>query len=83
MKEPQKQNWYNKIRQMFLLSFFDKENRYEEKEINGFMLIKQFNARQLAWEVAIYTRESYQKKQAHKDKISKLIEPRGNKQERG
>lgn len=83
MKQPQKQHWYDKIRRDFLLSFFDKENKYQEKEINGFFIIKQFSNKLMNWEVAIYTKESYRKKQTHKAKISNLIETRGNKQERG
>lgn len=83
MKEPSNQHWYNKIRQRFLLSFFDDENRYEEKIINGFYLIKQFNRNVLDWEVAIYTEDSYRKKLKHKEKVRNLLIPRGNKQERG
>lgn len=78
-----KQHWYDKIRRDFLLSFFDEESKYQEKEVNGFYLIKQFSKKLMNWEVAIYTKASFQKKQDHKDKIHNLIESRGNKQERG
>jgi len=83
MKKPSNHNWRNKIRQQFLLTFFDAENCYQEKEINDFYLIKQFDQIHMVWEVAIYTKESYQKKQAHKNKVRELLTPRGNKQKRG
>lgn len=82
MEISQKQHWYNKIRQQFLLSFFDSRNEYQEKEINGFHLIKQFSKKVMNWEVAIYTKSSYEKKKSHKDQIVNFL-PRGNKQERG
>ena len=83
IKQPHRLNWLNKIRRSFLLSFFDPTNLYQEKQINGFVLIKQFNQVLGDWEVAIYSKESYQKRQEHKQRISRLLEPRGNKQERG
>lgn len=83
MKEPQRQSWYNKVRQKFLLSFFDNENRVEKKDVNGFVLIKRFSSGRLDWEVAIYTKDSFEKHQVHKERIKKLIDPRGNNQERG
>lgn len=76
-------SWLNKIRRSFLLSFFDSTNQYQEKQINGFVLIKQFSQVLDDWEVAIYTKEAFQKRQAHKQRITRLLEPRGNKQERG
>ena len=82
MNNPQNQNWLNKIRHQFLLTFFE-GNCYAEKNINGFYLVKQFNAKSLNWEVAIYSKEAFQKRQAHKERLSKLFVPRGNKQERG
>jgi len=51
----------NRIRQEFLLTFFDKNSGYSEKEINGFWLIKQWNGNQKIWQVAIYTKESFRK----------------------
>ncbi len=82
MKQTQKSAWYEKIRREFLLTFFDGKHEYQEKEVNGFYLIKQFSAKLLDWEVAIYTKQSYQKKKANKERINKLLIPRGNKQER-
>jgi hypothetical protein len=49
-------------KQDFLLTFFDKENRYEEKEVNGYWLIRQFNSETGNWQVAIYTPESYKRR---------------------
>ena len=51
----------NQNRQAFLLTFFNGEG-YEEKEINGFWLIKQLvSGDQGKPMVAIYTQEAYQK----------------------
>ena len=83
MKETNIHNWRNNIRHQFLLTFFDVANCYQEKDVNGFFLIKQFNKLNMVWEVAIYTKESYQKRNAHKNKIKKLLAPRRNKQKRG
>ena len=51
----------NKQRQDFLLTFFDKDE-YIEKEINGFWLIKQWNGETKHWQVAIYSKDSFKKK---------------------
>lgn len=83
MKKTYTPHWLNRIRHQFLLTFFDSQNCYQEKEINGFFLIKQFNQEQMVWEVATYTKESYQKKKAHGDRVEKLLKPRRNKQKRG
>ena len=74
-----KNHWYEKIRQEFLLSFFNSANEYEEKEINGYILIKQFNAKSLKWEVAIYTQKSYQKRKNYNERTKNLFVTRGNK----
>lgn len=46
-------------RQAFLLTFFDKEPKYQEKKVNGFWLIKQFNGDTKNWQVAVFTEESF------------------------
>lgn len=74
-----KNHWTEKNRQEFLLRFFDNANKYEEKEINGFMLIKQFNSKSLKWEVAIYTQKSYLKRKSHNERTKNLFVTRGNK----
>ena len=51
----------NKQRQNFLLSFFDKESDYSEKQVNGFWLVKQWNDGLKEFQVAIYTEESFKK----------------------
>ncbi|MBP9777488.1 MAG: hypothetical protein KBD36_06600 [Alphaproteobacteria bacterium] len=76
-------NWLNRIRQQFLLTFLSPDEAYQEKEVNGFFLIKQFNQNQMAWEVAIYTRQSYLKRKAHKEKVADLLKPRRNEHKRG
>lgn len=82
MNNPRNQNWLNRIKHQFLLTFFE-GNCYAEKYINGFYLVKQFNSKLLDWEVAIYTKEAFGKRNIHKERLSKLFETRGNKQERG
>lgn len=49
-------------RRKFLLSFFDEESGYEERCVNGFWLIKQFEAKLNLWIVAIYKPEAYRKR---------------------
>ena len=83
MKNTQNNHWQNRIRHQFLLTFFDPANEYQEKEINGFHLIKQFNSRYLAWEVAIYTQDAYLKRKSYQNRVSDLLKPRRNKQKRG
>ena len=48
-------------RHEFLLTFFaDQEyDHYDKRIVNGFVLVKQWNGGVNAWEVAIYTKESY------------------------
>lgn len=53
----------------FLLSYFSKDSGYEEKEVNGFWLIKQLNKLQNMWNVAIYTKESYSNKKKHQEQF--------------
>lgn len=52
----------------FLLTFFDKESGYQEKFVNGFYLIKQFQKQLNIWVVAIYSRDAYRKKKDYKRK---------------
>jgi hypothetical protein len=58
MKNKQK---YNKTRHGFLLTFFSSETHYQTKEVNGYILVKQFNKTNGEWEVAIYTKENWRK----------------------
>ena len=51
----------NKNKQDFLLTFFDGEG-YQEKEVNGFFLVKQWNKYTKEWNVAIFTREGFTKR---------------------
>ena len=57
-------------RHKFLLTFFvqDKDH-YEYKLVNGYWLIKQFNANTNVWQVAIYTPEAFTHKQAYRDRV--------------
>jgi len=45
--------------QEFLLTFFDKEPEYQTREVNGFVLVKCFNGDNKMWQVAIFTKESF------------------------
>lgn len=48
--------------QLFLLSFFPQAtSQYEEKEVNGFWLVKQQHGITKEWRVFIYTQESFKK----------------------
>ncbi len=51
----------NHRRHEFLLTFFSPEPVYQVKEVNGFVLVKQFNAGMKEWQVAIYTPENFNK----------------------
>ena len=68
----------NKNTRDFLLSFFQPESGYETKEINGFMLIKQFS--NYIWSVAIYTKQAYLKRTENRRMFSSTYrnKTRGN-----
>jgi hypothetical protein len=55
-------------RHEFLLTFFDKPDKYEAKEINGFILVRYFSKVTNLWEVSIYTKEKWEKVQVWKQK---------------
>jgi len=48
--------------QDFLLSFFDDELKYEEKEVNGFILTKNINGSTGEPYVCIFTKETFKKR---------------------
>lgn len=63
----------NKTRHEFLLTLFDSDDKevyvdkvrgrtYAVKEMNGFVLVRQFNSNIKNWEVAIYTKESFSRR---------------------
>ena len=52
--------------QEFLLSFFD-TNGYQEKLVNNFWLVKQWNGNNQRWQVAIFTKESFEKYKKYKE----------------
>lgn len=47
-------------KQRFLLTFFD-EDKYTEKEVNGFILVKSFNSDYGHWQVAIFEKDNFKK----------------------
>ena len=58
MYSTKSKSYYSKTRQEFLLSFFD-EDKYTEKQINEFWLIKNWNGDSHIWQVSIYSEEAY------------------------
>ena len=44
----------NRRRHEFLLTFFDNDHKYTEKEVNGYWLVKQLSGSTGRWQVAIY-----------------------------
>jgi len=59
----------NQQRQNFLLTFFNDEPEYQVKEVNGFTLVKQFNGGTGDWQVAIYTKDSYGRREEFQKKL--------------
>lgn len=55
-----KKDKFNKTRQNFLLTFFN-ENQYEEVEVNGYWLVKQFNSTTDNWQVLIMDKNAFEK----------------------
>jgi hypothetical protein len=51
-------NLQNKSRHQFLLSFFTGD-KYEEKNINGFWLVKHFDGNTKKWTVNVYSEENF------------------------
>ncbi len=70
-KKTQKQK-RNRTRHDFLLTLFpdNPELFYMTKEINGFYLVRQYNKGNNEWDVAIYTSESFNKRQSYLDKVN-------------
>jgi hypothetical protein len=56
-------------RHSFLLTFFEKIEGYKVKEVNGFVLVKQWNGANSHWEVAIHTKESWEKVKEWKESL--------------
>lgn len=48
-------------RHNFYLSFFDKSRGYEEKLVNGFWLVKQWNPERNQPQVSLYSQKSFKK----------------------
>jgi hypothetical protein len=61
----------NQTRQQFLLSFFD-DAGYQEKQVNGFWLVKQFNGNTKSWQVAIFTNDSFRNYKDYTEKNKQL-----------
>ena len=66
-------NKYNKIKQEFLLSFFT-EIEYQEKQVNGFWLIKNWNGNTNNWQVSIFPEESFKKYKTAQTQFKELKE---------
>jgi hypothetical protein len=52
---------HNRTKQEFLLSFFPSKDVYDEKEVNGFWLVKQWNGFFKCWEVHIFSKDSFKR----------------------
>lgn len=76
-------------RQEFLLTFFDKDE-YQEKEVQGFWLVKQYQGQLGKWVVGIYNQENFKrykgfqtkenkKKEIQKQEMSKAIYRTGHR----
>ena len=48
----------NQTKQDFYNTFFEGD-KYQEKEVNGYWLIKRWDGRRKCWEVALYSKEAY------------------------
>lgn len=46
-------------RHNFYLSFFSGESKYEEKEINGFWLVKSWNPEKNCYQASLFDQESF------------------------
>ena len=70
MKNEDKKSYIERTkneRKLFLLSFFNDKQEYEEKKVNNHWLVKQQNGKTKEWSVAIYSEESFKNyKEAHK-----------------
>jgi len=60
-KMKKSEGYYKETKRAFLLSFFEEESGYCEKQINGFWLIKSWNGDGNFWQVSIFTPESYER----------------------
>lgn len=56
----------------FLLTFFTSEEIYQEKEVNGFWLVKCWDGNVNKWHVLIYTNESYRNYRSFSEQQEKL-----------
>lgn len=54
----------NKTKQAFLRTFFSPSPRYEEKIVNGFYLVKQWDGNNHDWIIAVYTEESFRNRKS-------------------
>ena len=58
-------------RHLFLLDYFfpDDTDSYKAKELGNWVLVKFFNASINEWEVAVYTKESYEQSLVYRQKF--------------
>ena len=59
----------NKTRHNFLKTFFDIQEEYQVKEVNGFILVQQWNGNTKEWQVAIYDKENWAKAKDWQDRF--------------
>lgn len=61
MKKQTNKQRLTQQRRNFLLTFFKNISEYQEKNVNGFWLIKHWDGNFKRWQVDIYTKESYKR----------------------
>lgn len=62
----------NENKRAFFMSFFEEEEGYEEKEVNGWWLIKQWDGNVKRWTVHLYSQQSYNNLKRGQAKYSEM-----------
>lgn len=56
----------------FLMTLMNDKETYQEKEVNGFWLIKKWNGNIKKWEVNVFTNESYRNYKRGQEKFAEM-----------
>ena len=70
MAKGQAKKLANAKRHAFLLTFFEEPHVYSHKEINGWVLVRQFNGSSKRWQVAIFSKEAFKRMNAQSSLIN-------------
>lgn len=68
-----KKSIYIDKRREFYLTFFGSEEGYEEKEVNGFWLIKHWDGNSKKWIVDLYSLESFEKYKLARERFDGML----------